>query len=146
QGAGGMSAASAGSGAGGMKPPPPSGSCAMSADRVRITEIDVGASVLQGDTDQTFYMLAISPIASGGSRLAFMSSDKNVHIAQLGADDQLVGAPFTLPAHDFSDLYADDNGGVLLVTRDAQGGGNLNCGNINNLCGNSASYPTTYAC
>jgi hypothetical protein len=32
------------------------------------------------------------------------------------------------------------------VTRDAQGGGTLNCGNIMNLCGNAASYPSTYAC
>ncbi len=118
----------------------------MSADRVRITEVDAGSTVLTGDTDQTFFMLAISPIPSGGSRLAWLSGDNNVHIAQLDANDQLVGTPFTLRAHDFSDIYADDNGGVLLLTRDAQGGGNLNCGDINNLCGSSASYPTTYAC
>jgi hypothetical protein len=118
----------------------------MSAERVRLTEIDVGSKVLNGDTDQTFFMLAISPIPSGGSRLAWLSGDNQVHIAQLNAADQLVGTPFTLPGHDFSDLYADDKGGVILLTRDAQGGGTLNCGNINNLCGNSASYPTTYAC
>jgi hypothetical protein len=118
----------------------------MSAGRVRITEIDVGSRVLNGDSDQTFFMLAISPIPSGGSRLAWLSGDNLVHIAQLNAEDQLVGAPFTLPGHDFSDIHADDKGGVVLLTRDAQGGGTLNCGNINNLCGNSASYPTTYAC
>jgi hypothetical protein len=127
-------------------PPPPAGSCAMSADRVRITEVDVGSPVLTGDSDQTFFMLAISPIASGGSRIAWLTGDNNIHIAQLDAADHLVGAPFTIPGHDFSDIYADDKGGVVLVTRDAQGGGTLNCGNINNLCGNSASYPTTYAC
>ncbi|MFI5307869.1 MAG: hypothetical protein ACHQ53_10975 [Polyangiales bacterium] len=130
----------------GAKPPPAPGSCGMSADRVRITEVDVGSTVLNGDTDQTFFMLAISPVPSGGSRLAWLSGDDKIHIAQLDAGDQPVGTPFTLPGHDFSDIYADDKGGVILATRDAQGGGTLNCGNINNLCGNSASYPTTYAC
>jgi hypothetical protein len=32
------------------------------------------------------------------------------------------------------DLLADETGGVLLATRDAQGGGTLNCGNPANLC------------
>jgi hypothetical protein len=145
-GAAGTAAGSPGLGTAGAKPPAPAGACSMSADRVRITEIDVGSKVLTGDTDQTFYMLAISPIASGGSRLAWLSGDNNVHIAQLDAKDQLVGAPITLPGHDFSDIYADEKGGVVLLTRDAQGGGTLNCGTISNLCGNSASYPTTYAC
>ena len=104
----------------------------MSADRVRITEVDVGSKVLTGDSDQTFDMLAISPIPSGGSRLAWLSGDNNVHVAQLGADDQVVGTPLTLPGHDFSDIYADDKGAVLLVTRDAKGGGTLNCGTISN--------------
>jgi hypothetical protein len=139
-------AGTAGVGTAGSKPPAPAGACSMSADRVRITEVDVGSKVLTGDTDQTFFMLAISPIASGGSRLAWLSGDNNVHIAQLDAKDQLVGAPITVPGHDFSDIYADEKGGVVLLTRDAQGGGTLNCGTISNLCGNSASYPTTYAC
>jgi hypothetical protein len=124
----------------------PPGTCGMSAERIRITEVDVGSKVMTGDSDQAFFMLAISPIPSGGSRLAWLSGDNTVHVAQLAADDTLMGAPFTLPAHVFSDIHADDKGGVLLVTRDAQGGGTLNCGNINNLCGNAASYPTTYAC
>jgi hypothetical protein len=145
-GSGGASGGATSGGAAGSTSIAPAGSCAMSADRVRLTEIDVGSKVLTGDSDQTFYMLALSSIPSGGSRLAWLSGDNNVHIAQLGADDRLVGTPITLPAHDFSDIYADDKGGVLLLTRDAKGGGTLNCGNIDNLCGNSASYPTTYAC
>lgn len=133
---------------------PPAGACSMSAERVRLTEVDVASAVLSGDTEQFASsngaqltpVIAISPIASGGSRLAWVSGDNKVHIGELDAEDQLVGTPFTLPAHDFSDIYADDKGGVVLLTRDAKGGGTLNCGNINNLCGNSASYPTTYAC
>jgi hypothetical protein len=127
-------------------PPPADGTCAMVPGRVRLTEIDVGSKVQNGDTDQTFFQIAISPIPSGGSRLAWLAGDNAVHVAQLGPDDQLVGQPFTIPAHDFSDIYADDKGGVMLVTRDAQGGGTNNCGNIDNLCGNASMYPTTYHC
>jgi hypothetical protein len=145
-GGAGVAAGAIAQGAAGAISTAPPGSCGMSAERVRVTEIDVGGKVLQGDTDQTFYMLAISPIPSGGSRLAWLSGDNQVHIAQLNAADQLMGAPIALPGHDFSDIYADDKGGVVLLTRDAQGGGTLNCGTISNLCGNSASYPTTYAC
>ncbi|CAI5737732.1 unnamed protein product [Hyaloperonospora brassicae] len=37
--------------------------------------------------------------------------------------------------HDFADIHADDKGFVLLGTRDAEGGGTLNCGNPSNMCG-----------
>jgi hypothetical protein len=40
---------------------------------------------------------------------------------------------------DYGDIYADDSGGVLLLTRDAKGGGTLNCGNPSNLCGTPPS-------
>lgn len=144
---GGNQASSAGNGSSASDtPPPPAGSCAMYADRVRITEVDVGSTVLTGEDEEPMNMLAISPIPSGGSRLAWKSNDGKVHIAQLDANDQITGTPVALAAHDFSDIHADDNGGVVLLTRDAQAGGTNNCGNINNLCGNAASYPTTYAC
>ncbi|MBN1655313.1 MAG: hypothetical protein JXA30_16220 [Deltaproteobacteria bacterium] len=145
-GAGGTGGSAASGGTGGSAGSPPAGSCAMSTDRVRVTEVDVGSTVLTGEDEYAMNMLAISPIPSGGSRLAWLSGDGKVHIAQLDANDQVTGTPVALPAHDFSDIFADDRGGVVLLTRDAQGGGNLNCGNINNLCGNAASYPTDYAC
>lgn len=78
--------------------------------------------------------LAIAAIPSGGSRIAFMSDDDRVYVAELDCEDQLVGSPFSLPAHDFQDIGADDDGGVLMLTRDARGGGTLNCGNPANLC------------
>ena len=127
-------------------------SCAIGASQVRITEIDVGATVLNNEVDSNppqpgLMPIAISPIASGGSRVAFMSNDTMVHIVQLDANDQVVsGGTVTLPAVDFQDIYADDKGGVVLVSRNAMGGGNLNCGNIDNLCGASSSYPTTDPC
>jgi hypothetical protein len=86
--------------------------------------------------------LVISPIPQGGSRLAFMGSDGMVHVGQLDANDQLVaGSVFGLPAFDFQDLYADNGGGVLLVSRNAHGGGTGNCGNPSNLCGTPPNPP-----
>jgi hypothetical protein len=102
----------------------------------------VGLTYLYQETDNNggqrvgLALFAISPMPSGGSRLAFLGSDSMVHVAQLDANDQLVaGSVFGLPAWDFQDIYADDNGGVLLVARDAQGGGTGNCGDPSHLCG-----------
>ena len=111
------------------------GTCGMSTSSVRITEVDVGFTVVSNEDEAALKPLVLSPIPSGGSRLAFMGNDGKVHVAQLDASDHLSGAPFALSASDFSDLHADDAGGVLLLTRDAQGGGTLNCGSPTNLCG-----------
>jgi hypothetical protein len=150
----GSSAGGSGVGDGGMTSLPGDGgaSCAITGDQVRITEIDVGTTVLNNELDSNppqpgLMPLAISPLPSGGSRVALMSNDSMVHIVQLDANDQVVsGGTVTLPAVDFQDIYADDQGGVVLVSRNAMGGGNLNCGNIDNLCGASSSYPTTDPC
>jgi hypothetical protein len=120
------------------------GACAVSASSVRVTEVDVGGTVVNSEDEASLMPLAISPISSGGSRLAWMSSDGKVHITQLDASDHVTGTPLSLVAHDFSDLYADNGGGVLLLTRDAKGGGNLNCGTLTNLCG--STLPSTNAC
>jgi hypothetical protein len=63
-----------------------------------------------------------------------MSNNDRVYVARLDCDDQLVSGPFSFPANDFQDIAADDDGGVILLTRNAQGGGTLNCGNPSNLC------------
>src|SRR5579859_972123 len=103
-------------------------SCPISASSVRVTEIDVGIAYSYQEVDTPLSLLAISPIPGGGSRLAFMGSDNNVHVALLDGGDNLVtGSTFALPAHDFQDIYADNTGGALLVTRDAMGGGTNNC-------------------
>src|SRR6185437_4834984 len=120
------------------------------ADRVRITEIDVGASYAYNEVDNNgaglgLTPLAISPIPGGGSRLAFLEKGaSNVHIVTLDANDEVVaGSAFTLPGYDFQDIYADASGWTLLVSRNAMGStDNNNCGNINNLCGLTANYPT----
>lgn len=131
-------AQTAGTGSGGT----PSGSCAAepesacSSPQVRITEVNVGASVISGNDqgDTAPIPLSIAAIPSGGSRLAFLGTDSRVYVAELDCNDQLVGTPFSFPANDFQDIAADDEGGVIALTRDAQGGGTLNCGNEGNLC------------
>jgi hypothetical protein len=93
--------------------------------------------------------LAISPLPSGGSRLAFLGrTDGMVHVVTLDASDQVVaGSRFALPAYDFQDIHADAAGGVLLIARSAMGStASNNCGNINNLCGLVANYPTAASC
>jgi hypothetical protein len=120
-------------------------SCPVSAAGVRVTEVDVGLAYSYQEVDTPLSLLAITPIPGGGSRLAFMGSDKKVHVALLDGDDNVVtGSTFALPAYDFQDIYADNTGGVALVTRDAMGGGTNNCGNPANLC--SLTTPTNYSC
>jgi len=116
-------------------------SCDITRERVRITEIDVGATVVTNEDEVALKPLVISPIPSGGSRLAWMGSDGKVHITQLDASDLPVGTSFGLPANDFADLYADNTGGTLLLTRNAKGGGTLNCGAPTNLCGSPPTRP-----
>ena len=115
----------------------PSGPCAT--PEIRITEVDVGIATDISEDEVALKPLMLSPKPSGGSRLAFMGTDRKVHVVELDGSDQLTGSPVTIAAQDFGDVYADDNGGVLLVTRDAQGGGTLNCGSPTNLCGTPPS-------
>ncbi|KAG6578122.1 GPI-anchored protein [Phytophthora cinnamomi] len=87
--------------------------------RVVVTEVDVGASVENNEDE------------------AALKSGDNVIVRELDANDKLVSssAAVKVPLHDFGDIYADKNGFVLVGTRDAEGGGTLNCGNPSNLCG-----------
>jgi hypothetical protein len=117
------------------------GGCGVTASRVRITEVDVGGTVVNNEDEAALMPLSISPIPSGGSRLAWMGNDARVHVTQLDANDQVTGAAFSAPAKDFQDIYADNTGGVILLTRDAQGGGTLNCGAPTNLCGTPPNPP-----
>ncbi|WP_437964545.1 hypothetical protein WMF04_33295 [Sorangium sp. So ce260] len=135
---GGGASSASGGGAGGDPGP---GACGVTRDRIRITEIDVGIPVSNNEDEAALRPLVISPVPSGGSRLAWMSDDDQVHVLQLDEGDQAEGPSLGLPANDFSDLYADDAGGVLLLTRDAEGGGTLNCGAPANLCGTPPSPP-----
>jgi hypothetical protein len=114
------------------------------ASNIRITEIDVGGVIVANENEAALMPIALAPIPSGGSRVAWMDDRGMVHVATLDASDRSTTAMLTLPAHDFADLHADDRGGTMLLTRDARGGGNLNCGTLANLCG--TNLPSSESC
>ncbi len=154
-GGGGVTGGGGATGVGGSLGPGGTTGCSTAlADRVRVTEIDVGVTYAYNEVDNNgaalgLTPLAISPIPGGGSRLAFLGkTDSMAHVVTLDANDQPVpGAAFALPAFDFQDIYADATGGVMLLSRNALGStDNHNCGNINNLCGLVANYPTAASC
>jgi hypothetical protein len=119
------------------------GSCTSPlANRVRVTESDVGVAVSYNEVDTPLTPLAIAPIPGGGSRVGFMSTDGMAHVVTLDAQDQVVaGSAFAVSAFDFQDIYADTSGGVMLVSRPSAAGGTLNCGMPSNLCGTPPSPP-----
>ncbi|MGC4095285.1 MAG: hypothetical protein QM756_46650 [Polyangiaceae bacterium] len=116
----------------------PVGSC--TAPTVRISDVTLGTAAVgygqEGDTDVLPMAIAAKP--SGGSLIAWYGTDKMVHVGELDCDDKLVGTPFTLAAVDLQDIYADDNGGVVLLTRNATNGGTDQCG-TGMLCGGTSS-------
>ena len=112
-GTGGAAGTSGGAAGVGGAPPDPTAACAITPERIRITEVNLGTTIVNDENEAALRPLVISAVPRGGSRLAFMGSDRQVRIAALDASDQLVGTPVALPANDFGDLYADDNGGVL---------------------------------
>lgn len=136
-GSGGTSTGTAGSGPGDACGRV-AGSCA--APEVRVTEIDVGVPVTPygNEWDTAPLPMAIASLPSGGSRIAWLGTDGNVHIGELDCDDHLVGTPFALPGADLQDLHADEDGGVVLLTREAAGSGPDHCGE-GPLCGGTSS-------
>jgi hypothetical protein len=80
----------------------------------------------QGDTDPL--PTAIAPKPSGGSWLAWLGTDKKVHLGQLNCEDELVGTPTTFEGVDLQDVKADADGGVLLLTRTGHQGSGTLCG------------------
>ncbi|MBN2343088.1 MAG: hypothetical protein JXX29_03470 [Deltaproteobacteria bacterium] len=111
-----------------------------SSPEISVTEVDLGIPVSgygwEGDTEP--FPIMISAMASGGSRVAWLGTDETVYVATLDCNDELVGTPFSFPAVDLQDIYADDDGGVVLLTREATNGGTDNCGN-GTLCGGTSS-------
>jgi len=126
---------------------------ACSAPQVRLTSVSIG-SALNYSTDETDNIpLAIAAKPGGGSLIAWMtgyshygsSTTSQVHVAELDCDDKLVGTPFTLAAHDFQDIAADANGGVITLTRDGDSTFDAqHCGDVNNLCGLPSDRPGCY--
>ena len=165
-GAGGTTGAAGATGSGGGGPPdagPPVGNCpgncanapvgSCSAPQVRVSAVTIAAP-LSYSTDETLVVpLAIAAKPGGGSRLAWVtgfatgasSTVTQVHVGELDCGDQLVGTPFMVSGHDFQDLAADGDGGVVVVTRDGQGGPDAqHCGDVNNLCVLPSDRPGCY--
>jgi hypothetical protein len=132
--------------AGSTTAPAPSAACGVARERVRITEVHVGSTVVNDESEAALRPLVISPLPSGGSRLAWLGNDGQVHIAALDAADQLTGETLSLPVKDFGDLYADAKGGVVLAARAAKGSGERHCGTLTNLCGPASALPSQHEC
>ncbi|KAG6616126.1 putative GPI-anchored protein [Phytophthora cinnamomi] len=127
--------------AGNSTAPPSGGDSKLCAKpRVVVTEVDVGVAVENNEEEAALKVIAIAALPSGGSRIAFQSGD-SVIVRELDANDKLVSSSpaVKVPLHDFGDIYADKNGFVIVGTRDAEGGGTLNCGNPSNMCGSPPS-------
>jgi hypothetical protein len=105
-----------------------------------VTNVELGIPVTGygSEWDTQPFPMAIAGMPSGGSRLAWRGTDGNVYVATLDCDDELVGEPFSFPADDLQDIYADDDGGVVMLTRNATNGGTDNCG-TGALCGGESS-------
>jgi hypothetical protein len=120
---------------------------------VRVTAVPIGMT-LSYSTDETLVVpLAIAAKPGGGSRLSWVgnyvrygtSTTSNVYVGELDCNDQLVGTPFHFPGHDFLDVAADGDGGVVVVTRDSAGGPDAqHCGDVNNLCVLPSDRPGCY--
>ena len=165
-GVGGATGAAGATGSGGGSAPdagPPVGNCpgncanapvaSCSAPQVRVTSVTIAAP-LSYSTDETLVVpLAIAAKPGGGSRLSWVtgyltnasSTATQVHVGELDCGDQLVGTSFTLSGHDFQDIAADGDGGVVVLTRDGQGGPDAqHCGDVNNLCVLPSDRPGCY--
>jgi len=124
-----------------------------SSPQVRVASVNLG-SALSYSTDEVYNIpLAIAAKPGGGSLIVWMmgyshygsSTGSQVHIGELDCEDKLVGTPFTLEGHDFQDIAADGDGGVVTVTRDGLATGDVqHCGDVNKLCGLPSDRPGCY--
>ena len=127
------------------------GSC--SAPQVRVTAVNVGGAVAYS-TDETYAVpLALAAEPGGGTRVAWVTGYSHygssttgvVHVGELDCSDQLTGTPWTFDGHDFQDLAADGNGGVVVLTRDGESTVDAqHCGDVNNLCSLPSDRPGCY--
>ncbi len=92
---------------------------AGAAPQVRVADVNVGVPVTgygqEGDTEPLPMAIAATP--DGGSWLAWLGTDDRVYLGRLDCDDHLVGAPTSFEGIDLQDVQADEDGGVLLLTR-----------------------------
>jgi hypothetical protein len=102
---------------------------------VTIAEVDTGGGVIgygqEGDTDRLPMAIAARP---GGSWLAWVGTDDQIHLGRLDCDDRLEGEPIAFEGIDLQDVLADENGVVVLVTREGECGDGPLCGGDSSPC------------
>ncbi|MBN2572939.1 MAG: hypothetical protein JXP73_00100 [Deltaproteobacteria bacterium] len=119
---------------------------------MRITQVNLGSALSYSSDERWVVPLAIAAKPGGGSLIVWVTGYSNygssttsqVHVGELDCDDNLVGAPFSFEGHDFQDIAADANGGVVVLTRDGQGSDPQHCGDVDNLCVTPSDRPGCY--
>ena len=114
----------------------PCGRTVGSAPTTRVTQVKPGSPVrgYGGEGDTEALPMAIAAAPSGGSWLAWLGTDGQVHLGKLGCDDKLAGTPTSFTGLDLQDVHADANGGVLLLTRQSTCGTGPLCGGESSPC------------
>lgn len=95
---------------------PDAGSCSglALAQRVRVTTIDVSPESVGGGGYQA--EMVLSPLAGGGSKVAWNSGDE-VRVTRLDANDQKIGAEVAFAGSDLVGFVARPVGGALLLVQ-----------------------------
>lgn len=110
----------------------------LSADRVSTMPLPLGAGLIANEDEAGLSPVIVSAAPDGTSRVAWRSAGV-VHVTTVDGAD--AGKDVQIAANDLADLLATPTGGVVLITRDATGGGVRNCGNPANLCGSPPDPP-----
>lgn len=102
---------------------------------VTVTQVDTGGGVIgygqEGDTDRLPMAIAARP---GGSWLAWVGTDDQIHLGRLDCDDELEGEAIAFEGIDLQDVQADADGVVVLVTREGDCGDGQLCGGESSPC------------
>lgn len=114
------------------------GDRSITAANVTSTSISLGPGLIANEDEAALAPVVLSVTPDGTSKVAWRSNGL-VHITTI--DGTRAGTDVTLAANDFSDFFATDAGGVVLLSRSAEGGGTLDCGSPANLCGAPPSPP-----
>ncbi|MEU5153849.1 hypothetical protein [Glycomyces sp. NPDC021274] len=110
------------------------GRAPSSTPKVTVTEVDTGGVIgygQEGDTERLPMAIAARP---GGSWLAWIGTDDRIHLGKLDCDDQLEGEPIAFEGVDLQDVIADEDGVVVLVTREGECGDGPLCGGESSPC------------
>jgi hypothetical protein len=89
---------------------------------VKYSEVTLSGNISSNEEEAGLKPLVISPIPNGGSRIAWMGTDGKTHVTTLNSSDEITGSTFTISGNDFSDMFAHNDGGVILHTKSKESG------------------------